>query len=213
MTSPKQLLITSVNLVLLVGIGTLSSTLVLSTTLAHADGNAYNKQQKQTIKDIRKRYQTVNATISSKGCQSNKSLDPNQYDTQEAYSKVYCPYYHSVFSENQRNKPVSAVGVKRVHTDFWLTDEAGEYRLHKVNRTTTLAYPQKISQEYLYDDNNQLIFYYKHDPIYGGSSGSKDTRLYFNNGKLIKAMPQSTPANEVKQIQQRAKLLVQMAEF
>ncbi len=201
MTSPKQLLITSVSLVL-------SSTLVLATTTAHADNNT-NKQ----IKDIRKRYQTVNATISSKGCQSNKSLDQNQYDTQEAYSKVYCPYYHSIFSENQRNKPVSAVGVKRVHTDFWLTDEAGEYRLQKVNKTTTLAYPQKISQEYLYDDNNQLIFYYKHDPIYGGSSGSKDTRLYFNNGKLIKAMPQSTPANEIKQVQQRAKLLVQMAEF
>ncbi len=209
MTSPKQLLSTSVNLVLLVGIGTLSSTLIL--TPAYADSNAHNTQQ--TIKDIRKRYQTVNATISSKGCQSTKSLDPNQYDTQEAYSKVYCPYYHSVFSENQRNKPVSAVGVKRVHTDFWLTDEAGEYRLQKVNRTTTLSYPQKISQEYLYDDNNQLIFYYKHDPIYGGSSGSKDTRLYFNNGRLIKAMPQSTPANEVKQVQQRAKLLVQMAEF
>ncbi len=149
------------------------------------------------------------ATLITHNKNKPSKTDPNQYDTQEAYSKVYCPYYHSLFSENQRNKPVSAVGVKRVHTDFWLTDEAGEYRLQKVNRTTTLAYPQKISQEYLYDENNQLIFYYKHDPIYDG----KDTRLYFNNGKLIKAMPQSTPANEVKQVQQRAKLLVQMADF
>ncbi len=51
MTSPKQLLNTSVSLVLLVGIGTLSSMLVLTTTPAHADSNAYNTQQKQTIKD------------------------------------------------------------------------------------------------------------------------------------------------------------------
>ncbi len=167
---------------------------------------AQNNQQ--AIKNIRSRYQAVNSEISSKGCQSNKTLNPEHYDTEEQYSAVYCPYYHSVLSENQRNKPVSAVGAKQVRTDFWFTDEAGEYRLHKVNKTTTLSYPQKISQEYLYDENNNLIFYYKHAPIYD----NYDTRLYFHNGKLIKALPKDF-SESVDAVLRKAKNFVITAEF
>ncbi len=177
-----------------------------NTTSAQAGQNATDNQQ--AIKAIRSRYQTVNADIEKCLAVKLAELEP-MYGTEPA--DTVCPYYYAELRQNQRNKPVAAIGRRIVSTQFWFDnelDEAGEAtRVHKVNQTEDVI-DGKISREYLYDENNNLIFYYKHDPVYD----KYDTRLYFHNGKLIKALPKDF-SESVDAVLRKAKSFVITAEF
>ncbi|PIE46414.1 MAG: hypothetical protein CSA42_08700 [Gammaproteobacteria bacterium] len=128
---------------------------MLTATTANADNN-------QIIKDIRIRYQSVNTNIEQ--CLSVKldELEP-MYGSEPA--DIICPYYYAQLRQNQRNKPVNGIGRRIVTTQFWFANNAEMTAVYKVNQVEDIV-DGKISREYLYDDDNNLIFYYKHDPVY-----------------------------------------------
>ncbi len=157
---------------------------------------AFAQNEEQAIKDIRTRYQQVNRHIAT--CQSQQTPAET------------CPYYHSVLHWNKHNKS-SEIGLsKEVITQFWLDVPAGkeELKLNKVNRVDDL-WGRKISEEFLYDDEQQLIFYYSHDSIYPRF----EVRLYFTNGELIKSIGDDKQYIKTitPQVLRQAKTLVDIA--
>ncbi len=157
---------------------------------------SFAQNDEQAIKDIRTRYQQVNRHIAT--CQSKQT-------PAEA-----CPYYYSVLHWNKHNKP-SDIGLsKEVITQFWLSVPEGKekFKLNKINRIDD-QWGRKISEEFLYDDKQQLIFYYSHDSVYPRF----EVRLYFTNGKLIKSIGSDEQyiKDTTPQILQQAKTLVNLS--
>ncbi len=156
---------------------------------------SFAQNNEQAIKDIRSRYQQVNRHIAA--CQSQQ------------ISADACPYYYSVLHWNKDNKS-SDIGLsKEVITQFWASVPDGReaLTLNKVNRVDD-QWGRKMTEEFLYDDKQQLIFYYSHDSVYPRF----EVRLYFANGKLIKSIGEKQYAKDiVSDVLQSAKTLVNMA--
>ncbi len=171
-------------------------TLLLGTLAIVCASVSFAQDNEQAIKDIRSRYQQVNRHIAA--CQSQQT------------SVGACPYYYSVLHWNKDNKR-SDVGLsKEVITQFWASVPEGkeELKLNKVNRVDDL-WGRKITEEFLYNDKQQLIFYYSHDSVYPRF----EVRLYFANGKLIKSISKDKQYAKdiVPDVLQSAKTLVNMA--
>ncbi len=169
--------------------------LLLGTLAIACASVSFAQHNEQAIKEIRSRYQQVNRHIAT--CQSQQT------------SADACPYYYSVLHWNKHNKS-SDVGLsKEVITQFWASVPEGKeaLTLNKVNRIDDL-WGRKISEEFLYDDKQQLIFYYSHDSVYPRF----EVRLYFSNGKLIKSIGDKQYIKDtVPDVLQSAKTLVNIA--
>ena len=123
------------------------------------------------VKKIRAEYSEVTNAIAKCGEGSDENL---------------CGYYLNTMNVNRYGGPWAAVGIYQSTQDFWYAfadgEEGQEMHLRKVN-VKTLRSSRQENEEFLFDENGQLMFYYF--KLTNAESVGQELRFYFDKGKLV----------------------------
>lgn len=129
-------------------------------------------QDSKEIQEIRRQYIAVNQDI-----ELCKQLEDEP-----------CNLYKNTLSTNTQDKPWAAVGTYQSVIDFWYknvpNDGPPKYGLFKVN-AKTLRSARTEFEEYLFDLNGNLIFYFFKLDGDGNAENQQEYRFYFQAEKLI----------------------------
>lgn len=163
--------------------------------------NATFADDNGVLQKIRARYQAAGEVITK--C---------THIPEEAEFFEVCPIYHDVLQSNQEGGMVSGSGTHKITTDFWydLSENPDTFKERQVIKVLQKEWLDNVVyyREYLFDDNQHLMFYFQK-----GGYEKIEIRLYFDNGELIKSIPDNPPNSLGKAMQaEDIKYILQQAE-